>query len=85
MSIRPLTPKEFSAAIAGLRCERWVCRECRKFLKRQDENRRREKRGLKPLPRVGIETLTAGRFIIPGTELARFRPSLAPFGLSVCQ
>jgi hypothetical protein len=65
MSIRPLTPKEFAAALGGLRSERWVTRQCRLWLKSKGKR--------------GIQTLTASRYIIPGSELQRFRPSLTSF------
>ena len=86
MSIRPLTPKEMSAAIAGLRSDRWFREQCAAYVARRAENERRAARGLKPLPLVGIESLTPrAPYLIPATVLQRFRPSLAPFGLSVCE
>lgn len=72
MSIRPVTPKEFSAAIGGLRSAWWVRAQCRLWLKSRGKR--------------GIETLTrSAPYIIPGSELDRFRPSLAPFAPSVCE
>lgn len=57
--LRPLTPKEFSAAIGEMRSPDWVRQECHAGR---------------------IKTVCgAGRppYLIPATELARFRPPLA--------
>ena len=55
--LRPLTPKEFSEAIGGMRSPRWVCQACRRRM---------------------IATIGRGRpYLIPASELARFRPQLS--------
>lgn len=78
MTLRPLTPKEFSAAIGGLRGPRWVRAECARFVSEQE----RAKRQGRPARPVGIVTLTPRPpYIIPAAELEKFRPPLAPFAV----
>lgn len=63
MSIRPVTPKEFSAAIGELRSPKWVREQCALFV------RTKGKRGIRTVNRQAP-------YLIDGAEIARFRPSI---------
>lgn len=79
MTLRPLTPKEFAAAIGGLRSERWIRAECVRFI-RAKRRAARGGRAVDPAALPGIETVRdAAPYLIAPRALERFRPSLADF------
>lgn len=82
MNLRPLTPKEFSAAIGGTRSPRWVRAECEKFLEAK-KRARRSGRAVAPGDLPGLEVVNAGApYLISPRALERFRPSLADFAVA---
>jgi len=52
----PLTPKEFAAALGGVRSQKWVRERCRKKYRGRDR----------------IRTVAGPPFLIPASELRKF-------------
>lgn len=52
----PLTPKDFAAALRGLRTERWIRERCARGYRGRDR----------------IRTIAGPPYLIPATELDRF-------------
>lgn len=79
MTLRPLTPKEFSRLVGGLRSERWVREECARFVAAK---RKAVRRGepVDPATLPGLETVRDSvPYLISPRALERFRPSVAEF------